>query len=300
MKSEFISVASHELRTPLTSIKNAVDIILKKKAGEITDTQEKFLFMAERNISRLSEILNDLLDLAKIESGKTGLNYDQLHIRKCIEQVISTLKPIADKKSISLKMTSAPHLPMAYAAPSRIEQVLVNLVGNAIKFTPEEGSISIAVNLVEKLPEEMSQDIDSFVEVSVTDTGIGLSEESLKHLFEKFYQAETSLSRKAHVGTGLGLSISKGIIEAHGGEIHCKSKEGIGSTFSFTLPIHKGEKMLMVSFKKELSTARQAHEPFSILLIKIRGFERFMEDYGKKEGEQFLELIKELLIKKGC
>jgi PAS domain S-box-containing protein/diguanylate cyclase (GGDEF)-like protein len=297
IKSDFISTASHELRTPLASIKNAVDIILSRKTGEITDAQEKFLSMAQRNVNRLSALINDLLDISRIESGKIQLNYTEVDIKNIIENVINTFRSLANEKSISLKMNIAPDLPSIYVDASRIEQVLINLVNNAIKFTPARGTIAVGVHQVEGVP-DMPEDMSGFVEISVTDTGTGIPEEHVKHLFEKFYQVESSLSVKKQPGTGLGLAISKGIVNALGGKIQCKSKEGVGSTFSFTLPIIGREKLFYYSLKNEISKARQYHLPLSVLIIKLEDFAHVKEVYGIKECERVLELVKEKIEKK--
>jgi PAS domain S-box-containing protein len=168
LKSDFISTASHELRTPLASIKNAVDLILSKKAGEITDTQEKFLSMAQRNVNRLSALINDLLDISRIESGKIQLNYTEVDIKNIIENVINTFRALANEKSISLKMNLAPDLPPIYADAFRLEQVLINLVNNAIKFTPDRGSIAVDVHQVDGVS-DMSEDLKGFLELAVLD-----------------------------------------------------------------------------------------------------------------------------------
>ncbi len=298
LKSDFISTASHELRTPLASIKNAVDLILSKKAGEITDTQEKFLSMAQRNVNRLSALINDLLDISRIESGKIQLNYTEVDIKNIIENVINTLRSLANEKSISLKMNLAPDLPPIYADAFRLEQVLINLVNNAIKFTPDRGSIVVDVHQVDGVS-DMSEDLKGFLELAVTDTGIGIPEEHVRHLFEKFYQVESSLSVKRQTGTGLGLAISKGIVKALGGKIQCKSKEGVGSTFSFTLPIIATEKRFSYMLKNELAKARQYHLPLSVLIIKLEDFAQVKEVYEIKECERVLELVKEKIEKKG-
>ena len=236
MKSEFISVASHEMKTPLTSIKNAVDLILKRKTGDITEEQEKFLSMAKRNIDRLVGLINDLLDISKIESGKMELHFADMDIRECVENVINTFEPLADEKSISLKTVLDPEVPTIRADAARIDEVMINLVGNAIKFTPENGTVTIDIHKVKDLP-DMPDGVNGFVEVSVVDNGIGIPEEVIDHVFDKFYQVESSLSMQNRMGSGLGLAISKYTVEAHGGRIVCKSKEGEGSTFSFTVPI---------------------------------------------------------------
>jgi len=236
MKSEFISVASHELRTPLTSIKNAVDLILSGKTGETTDGQEKFLSMAKRNIDRLAGLINDLLDISKIESGKMELHFAEMDMKDCVEDVINTLRPSADEKSISLKIILDPEVPSVYADASGIDEVMINLVGNALKFTPDNGTVTIDVHELKDLPDRPGG-VDGFVEVSVIDNGVGIPEEFIDHVFDKFYQVESSLSAQIRKGSGLGLAISKHTVEAHGGSLLCKSKEGEGSTFSFTLPM---------------------------------------------------------------
>jgi|GEM_PF-1301094 len=298
IKSDFISTASHELRTPLASIKNAVDLILSRKTGEITDAQEKFLSMAQRNVNRLNALTNDLLDISRIEAGKIQLNYTEVDIKNIIENVIYTFRSLANEKSISLKTNIAPDLPPIYADAFRIEQVLINLVNNAIKFTPDRGTITVDAHQVDGAS-DMSERIEGFLETSVTDTGAGIPEEHVKHLFERFYQVESSLSIKRQPGTGLGLTISKGLVEAHGGKIQYESKKGRGSTFSFTLPIIAPEKRFYYMLENELSKARQYHLPLSVLIIKLEDFAHVKEVYGIKECERALEIVKEKIEKKG-
>ncbi|MFQ5586799.1 MAG: ATP-binding protein, partial [Thermodesulfobacteriota bacterium] len=236
MKSEFVSVASHELRTPLTSIKNSVDLVLSGKTGEITEAQERFLSMAERNIGRLSILINDLLDISRIEAGKIDLNTTAIDLNNSFKQVVRSLNTLANTKDISLKINSPHNLPEIYGDTIRIEQVLTNFVGNAIKFTPERGTVTINARQVKEAPDK-SEGRGGFIEVSVTDTGVGIPEEHIEHIFEKFYQVDSSLARHQQSdSTGLGLAICKGIVEAHGGRVWCKSREGEGSTFFFTLP----------------------------------------------------------------
>jgi len=235
LKSEFISITSHEIRTPLTSIKNAVDIIVKGKAGAINDGQGKFLSMAQRNINRLTTIINDMLNISKIEAGKMNYEYAQIDIRDITGNVINTLQPLANKKSIALNVDISPDLPVIFGDVDKIEQVLINLADNAIKFTPEQGAVTIEVHQGEVLS-DMPEEATGYVEISVADTGIGISKEHQKHLFEKFYQVLHSLERKKEGGTGLGLAICKGIIDGHKGKIWCESTESKGSTFYFTLP----------------------------------------------------------------
>jgi len=257
MKSDFISMASHEMRTPMTSIKNAIDLILKRKAGDVTEAQAKFLSMADRNINRLSSLINNLLDLSKIEAGKMALNCGEMGIRDCIENAMNTLKSLAEEKNILLTADASPGLPPVYADASRIEEVLINLVGNAIKFTPDNGLITVVAGVVEEAPAKMSQNSPCFLEVSVTDNGIGIPEELLGHIFDKFYQVKSSSSGQTQLGTGLGLAISKGIVEGHGGKILCKSKQGKGSTFNFTIPIVDEETRFCNRLNDEINKAKR-------------------------------------------
>ncbi len=246
LKSEFISIVSHELRTPLTSIKNSLDILLSGRCGEVTEASEKFLTMAKRNVQRLSGIINDLLDLSKIEAGKMDFNCKNLNINQVIEYVKSALSIVAKEKGLTLLTEENKNLPEIYADSQRLEQVLTNLVSNAIKFTPEGKSIKIISEL--KNFDELSinplfQNINSkqkgeYIVVSVKDEGIGIAEKDLLRAFDKFAQIENSLSRKVG-GSGLGLPIAKQLIEAHHGIIWCDSELNKGSTFYFAIPVAK-------------------------------------------------------------
>ncbi len=244
LKSEFISIVSHELRTPLTSIKNSLDIMLSGKCGEVTDAYDKFLTMAKRNSQRLSGIINDLLDLSKIEAGKMDYHFKNMNVNSVIEYVKSTLSVLAKDKGLTLITEEDENLPEISADSQRLEQVLTNLVSNAIKFTPEGKSITIKSELINakniKTNESFLPVIEKldgyYVMVSVKDEGIGISEENLLHAFDKFAQIENSLSRKVG-GSGLGLPIAKQLIEAHKGAIWCESKIDNGSNFHFAVPI---------------------------------------------------------------
>lgn len=263
MKSEFVSVASHELRTPLAAIKNVVQLMLQGKTGEINENQKKFLSMAERNINRLASILNSLLDLSRIESGKIGLKFEELDLRGSIEFILSSLKPQADGKSIQLKMEIQGELPYVYGDREKVEQILTNLLGNALKFTPEGGEISVSAKLFE---EE-----ENMVAVSVRDSGIGIPEDQLDKIFEKFHQVEDSL-RRSITGTGLGLAITKGLVEAHHGKIWAKSESGKGSTFTFTLLMSKGEKRdlhFRFILDREFRRAQKNSSHLTLFLIEV-------------------------------
>ncbi|MBR3890067.1 hypothetical protein IKJ53_06085 [bacterium] len=251
LKSEFISIVSHELKTPLTSIKNSLDIILSKKTGEITEPMQRFLDMAKRNVQKLSRIINDLLDMSKIEAGKMDYSFKITNIEPVLEDVKNNLSEIAKQKNIHIYTEVQEELPNVYIDTDRIEQVLSNLVSNSIKFSPEESDIVIRVNMVE------AQDIvahecfmpklkklnGSYIKISVIDKGIGIDEKDLAHVFDKFEQIENAMTREVG-GTGLGLSIAKQLITAHNGMIWCDSELEKGSSFNFLLPVEKNTNSL--------------------------------------------------------
>lgn len=246
LKSEFISIVSHELRTPLTSIKNSLDILMSGRCGEITPASEKFLAMAMRNVQRLSGIINDLLDLSKIEAGKMDFHFAPTNINTVINYVKSALSEVTKTKGLNLVTEEYQKIPDITADSRRLEQVLTNLVSNAIKFTPEGKTITISSRLVNaddiKVNEYFKDSIKNlsgeYVEVCVKDEGIGIESKNLLHAFDKFAQIENSLSRKAG-GTGLGLPIAKQLLDAHKGAIWCDSEINKGSKFYFIIPVSK-------------------------------------------------------------
>ena len=243
---DFISTVSHELRTPLTSIKNSLDILMSGRCGEITQSADKFLSMAMRNVQRLSGIINDLLDLSKIEAGKMDFHFVPTNINTVIEYVKSTLSEVAKTKGLTIITDQDNSIPDTIADPQRLEQVLANLVSNAIKFTPENKTITISsklvnsknININDYFKDIINLSEGDYVLVSVKDEGIGIAEKDLLHAFDKFAQIENSLSRKAG-GTGLGLPIAKQLLDAHKGAIWCDSELNKGSEFYFVIPVEK-------------------------------------------------------------
>ncbi|MBR5555962.1 HAMP domain-containing histidine kinase [bacterium] len=244
LKSEFISIVSHELRTPLTSIKNSLDILHSGKCGEITPASDKFLTMAKKNVTRLAGIINDLLDLSKIEAGKMDFHFNPIQIKNVIEDVRTALAGLAKEKSLEILTENNIDLPEVMADSQRLEQVLTNLLSNAIKFTPDNKSITIRTQLLNATEityhPSFANDLKSlhgdYIVVSVEDQGIGIAEDELLHAFDKFAQIENSLSRKVG-GTGLGLPIAKQLLEAHKGAIWCDSALEKGSKFHFAIPV---------------------------------------------------------------
>jgi len=285
MKSEFVSVASHELRTPLAAIKNAVQLMLSGKTGEINENQKKFLSMAERNINRLTNILNDLLNLSRIESGKIELKFENIELKEIIELTASSLRPHADGKSIQIEVEIPEQLPAVYGDQEKIEQILTNLIGNAIKFTRDGGKILITAK---PPPKEKDGWYGDRVALSVKDNGIGIPAEHLEAIFEKFHQVESSLHRSVS-GTGLGLAITKGLVEAHQGKIWVQSEVGKGSTFTFTLPVSESDRRdphFRFILDKEFQRAQENDAPLTLFLIQV-------SDEGGEVKETVLSRLEE-------
>lgn len=224
LKTEFVSVVSHELRTPLSIIKEGVSLVLDGVIGEINPTQNKILTTSRDNIDRLARIINSLLDISKIESGKVELKKKSVDLRALIKNVVSLFETKAREKGLEIKADLPPVGELnLYIDEDRIIQAFTNLIGNSLKFT-EKGHIGIS--LVDKGKE---------FEFTVSDTGIGISAEDLPKVFKKFMQFGR-VAGNGEKGTGLGLSIAKGLIELHNGSIRVESESGKGSKFIFTLP----------------------------------------------------------------
>lgn len=244
VKSEFISIVSHELRTPLTPVKNALAILSSGRCGMLGENAVKFIDMAKRNVENLTSIINDILDINKIEAGKMDFNYKLIDIHSVIETVRTNFDCVAKEHEIIFNSDETEELPEIYADSQRLGQVLTNLVSNAIKFTPKGKSITIKSELKNAkelltnsyFEDELKKLKGTYVVVSVVDEGIGIKSENLLKAFDKFTQIENSLSRKAG-GTGLGLPIARQLIRAHKGAIWCDSEENKGSSFHFALPV---------------------------------------------------------------
>lgn len=308
MKSEFISIVSHELRTPLTAIKNSLDIILSGKAGCLTEHMDKFLNMAKRNSARLSGIINDLLDLSKIEAGKMDFKFEVMNIKQLTQDVQMNLNEMAKEKNITLSTQLDDNDAKIFADSHRLEQVLTNLISNAIKFTPESGKIDIRTELVdakdikpvEMFEEELKKLKGKYLQVCVKDNGIGISQEHLSHVFDKFAQIENSLSRKVG-GTGLGLPITRQLLDAHNGTIWCNSKPDKGSSFYFAIPIADEKNKFLIELKQNIQKSKIKNASLALIKIKtdselIKDIEsqvikaNYLNNSLKKIGEKTTEL----------
>jgi PAS domain S-box-containing protein len=227
LKSDFVSIVSHELRTPLTSIKGYLDLLLMGTSGQFTKQQRSFLDIARNNAERLHELVGDLLDISRIESGKVELDVQVVSVTEVVNQVASSLQREFQHRGLTLTLDVPSDLPEVFADPRRLSQILTNLLANAYKYT-QQGGATIRVRAV-----------DGRLQVDVADTGVGVSEEDREKLFTRFFRADDTAVRQ-QPGTGLGLNITKSLVELHGGKIWVESEPGQGSTFSFTLPLPAG------------------------------------------------------------
>jgi PAS domain S-box-containing protein len=226
VKDDFLSSVSHELRTPLTSIRSFSEILLSNEDAE-DEVKQEFISIINKESERLTRLINDVLDLAKIEAGKLSIRVADLDLEELTGEVVRSLAPLADERGISLESEIPPDLPPVKADRDKLQQVLTNLLSNAIKFGAEGTPVLIDAQLKS----------DGMVEVSVSDQGQGIPEEELERVFDKFRQVGDSLTDKPQ-GSGLGLAICREIIGLHGGRIWARSRPGHGSSFYFTLSIH--------------------------------------------------------------
>jgi signal transduction histidine kinase len=227
-KREFLSIVSHELRTPLTPMLGYLDLMLVGEGGELTDDQRKFLKTIRSNTRRMSALVEDLLEIGRMEANSITLQFSPVDLGIVIEEVVERLQSDLERTSMTLTREIAVQLPLVEADRKRVEQVLMNLLSNAIKYNYPGGNITIRA---------FKRD-SQYVEVQIEDSGIGLTLEQQSRLFTRFYRAETPL-RDQVSGTGLGLVVAKTFVELHGGSITVQSQPGAGSTFSFTLPHHQ-------------------------------------------------------------
>jgi PAS domain S-box-containing protein len=230
LKSEFVATVSHELRTPMTSIKGYVDLLLMGAAGALNENQTHFLEIVSSNTERLSILVNDLLDISRMEAGRVSLSLQPLDLREIAESVMGEVARHSkvEKREMDLKLDAPPDLPRVYGDLERVHQILNNLLDNAYRYTPENGHLTVHLKKVE-----------DEVQVDVIDNGVGIAPKDQDRIFERFFRGENPLVL-ATPGTGLGLPIVKQLVNMHKGRIWMKSTgiAGEGSTFSFTLPLY--------------------------------------------------------------
>lgn len=224
-KSEFLANMSHELRTPLNSIIGFSQVLNDKKRGDLNEKQARYISNILKSGWHLMHLINDILDISKIEAGKMELNLEKFNLAESFDETETLMQPMAKKKSIGIETNIEPEDMKINADRVKIKQIMYNLISNAIKFTPENGNVWINANHIENK-----------VHISVSDNGIGIPKPNQKNIFEPFRQVDSSNSRE-YEGTGLGLALVKKFVELHGGEILVESEVGKGSIFTFTIPV---------------------------------------------------------------
>jgi PAS domain S-box-containing protein len=276
-KTEFVSMVSHELRTPMTSIKGYADLLLMGSAGILNERQDRFLTIIRNNVDRLTTLVDDLLDISRIESGRLDLSPEPMDVKEAVDRVITSMQARADEKALSLKSDVPAELPTVDADADRVVQILTNLVGNACQYTPRDGEIVVSARRE-----------DGEVQISVRDTGVGIGPDDRERIFDRFFRADDPVVQGTS-GTGLGLAIVKSLVEMHGGEIWVESELGEGSVFTFTLPMRDGgvpdapekglEKLLVVE-----------DDPDIAKLIRLHLCDKYQEVFIAHRGEDALAI----------
>ena len=273
LKADFISTVSHELRTPLSITQEGVSLVLDRIAGEINEKQSSILVTAKTNIDRLARIINELLDISKIEAGKIELRRKLVDIVAIVKQVVLEFEPQAQEKNIELRTHYSAENIELYADSDKVVEIFTNLINNAIKFT-ENGYIEIQV-----------KELDDVVGCLVADSGIGILEKDLPNVFGKFQQFGR-VPGPGDKGTGLGLSIVKGLVELHHGNIWVESRFGEGTTFPFVLPKYSREQVILERITEILTQADQDRMGLAAIILRL-------DDYSdtKKERREEIEKL---------
>ena len=237
-KTEFISFVSHELKSPMTSIKGYTHLLLGGNVGPINELQTDFLEIITRNVNRMSRLVSDLEDIARIETGNLRLEMQEVRLTELVEEIAQSIQAQVAAKKQALTVNTAPDLPCVWGDRFRLSQVLSNLVSNANKYTPDEGQIEIGVERINGRytpPSHITLAPQPHIHIAVRDTGIGIRPEDQQTIFDKFFRANDEATH-AIPGTGLGLNITKNLIELHHGHIWCESQYRHGTTFHILLP----------------------------------------------------------------
>jgi two-component system phosphate regulon sensor histidine kinase PhoR len=283
LKNEFISTVSHELRTPLTTMKEFVSIVSDGIAGPVTSDQKEYLNIIMSNMNRLARMINDLLDISKLEAGRMELRKRLVDLLLLIKDQLATFRAEAENKKISLCPELPLKLPQLYIDSDRIAQVLVNLIGNALKFTPAGGKVTVKAG-----------ELDESIQIEVIDTGVGITKENFSKLFDRFQQIDRKSGPGAK-GTGLGLAISKSIVELHKGKIWVESEIGKGSRFIFTLPKIEEESYFYDCITDGIKRARDNTTAFSLIVFGVEeGLKDFLPDIEallKKSVRQAIDMV---------
>ena len=284
MKDSFLSTVSHELRTPLTSIKGFAEILLSYDEVD-KETQTEFLTIINNESDRLTRLINDVLDLAKIESGRMQWQTSEQALPELIETATNATRALSVQKNLTVHTDLSSDLPPVWADKDRLVQVVTNLLSNAIKFTPEGGEIRIQAHLLDG---EGAEGVADMMRVSVSDTGTGISPEDQLHVFEKFRQVGDTLTERPE-GTGLGLPICREILDYHEGQIWVESELGKGSTFFFTLPIKGGVQAKKPSASEQIEEVSVAHGGTILVVDDEENVRRLLEHELTRRGYRVIK-----------
>jgi signal transduction histidine kinase len=282
LKSDFISTVSHELRTPLSITKEGISLVLDQIPGKINEKQEKILTTAKNNIDRLARIIDNLLDISKIEAGKVELKKELVNIKDLIKQLALSFEPKMKERGLEIKVNIAKGEINIYADADKITQVFTNLIYNAIKFT-KNGFIEVS-----------ARERNNEVECTVADTGIGISQEDLPKVFSKFQQFGRSPG-PGEKGTGLGLSIAKGIVELHRGKIRVESKLGKGTKFIFTLPKYSVQTILSEYINEAIEQADKKNVKMSLVIFSITELNKSKQKFSPNKMKSILKDLEGVL-----
>ncbi len=287
-KDDFVAIVSHELRTPLATISNVLSNALAGVFGELSDEARVEFKTGHMNAKRLANVVSNLLDMSTIRAGRVSLEKMQVDMPGLIHSVTESLKAKALEKGVALKASHDPYLGLVFCDPEMIVRVITNLVGNAIKFTEEGGTISIAVN----------NGLEN-IEISVSDTGDGIAPENQSRIFERFQQVDRTYGT-GEKGTGLGLAISKELVELHGGILVVESALGEGSRFSFTLPVYSREELLREAVHTEFKLCHQSdYLSLIVFAFKQIEFEAFQAKSTIEESKRLLGEVETVIRQVG-
>jgi len=283
LKSDFVSTVSHELRTPLAITKEGVSLVLDEVPGKLVQKQKDILSMSKDNIDRLAALINDLLDISKIEAGKVRLKKSLTDICGMVKDMSSRWKLGSDKRSQDLIISTPDTQINIYLDQGKIIQILNNLISNAIKYTPEKGKIKVQL-----------KDKKDGIEIVVADSGIGIPQEDLPKVFGKFQQFGRTAGPGAK-GTGLGLAIVKELVEMHGGTIKVESKVDKGTKFIFSLPKMETEEIFKEYINNEMREATSEKVPLSLLVPRVVKFDQLIKELGNDKAYNFLKECERLI-----
>ncbi len=282
-KNRFLSHVSHELRTPLTCIHQYVTLVLDGLAGPIGPDQTDHLKTVLKSVNQLHAMIRDLLEATRADSGKLRIEPRCIDIGELMKQAVAMMRPSATEKNVALEATSDQTTPLVYADPDRVLEVLINLMDNAIKFTPSQGSVAVKASMVETDP--------TAVYLSVIDSGRGIPQDALPLVFERLYQDPDAVDGN-RAGLGLGLYIAKEIVTLHGGRMWVASQPGSGSTFSFTLPFYSLAKLLL----PVITLQGRLREALVLVRVELTPLSNSLRGSWKETCQRCLEILRRCIF----